>query len=199
MKGLSAKRAIITLVITALLTFLLSCAAGVVSSSTVDETRPCDAAVVLGAGAWDGGISNVYKQRLEHAAALYRGSMVKTIIVTGGTAAGNAHSDAYEAAAYLIGLGIPEEAILKEELSTVTEKNLAFSKTIMEREGLKDALIVSDPLHMCRAMSMADDLGMQAYASPTKTSAYQSLRTQIPFLAREVFYYAGWLIVSPFT
>ena len=54
------------------------------------------------------------------------------------------------------------------------------------------AIIVSDPLHMKRAMLLAEDAGIKAYSSPTPSTRYVSLRTKIPFLARETFYYIGY-------
>ena len=62
----------------------------------------------------------------------------------------------------------------------------------MEENGYKTAIIVSDPLHMKRAMMLTEDAGITAYSSPTPTTRYVSLRTKIPFLARETFYYIGY-------
>jgi uncharacterized SAM-binding protein YcdF (DUF218 family) len=55
-------------------------------------------------------------------------------------------------------------------------------------------LIVSDPLHMRRAMAMAEAEGFDAFPAPTPTTRYRSLGTQLPFLAREVwFIHLHWL------
>ncbi len=61
-----------------------------------------------------------------------------------------------------------------------------------QRQKADVAIIVSDSLHMKRAMLLAEDAGINAYSSPTPTSRYVSLRTKIPFLARETFYYIGY-------
>ena len=42
------------------------------------------------------------------------------------------------------------------------------------------------------AMLLAEDAGIKAYSSPTHTTRYVSLRTKIPFLLRETFYYIGY-------
>jgi uncharacterized SAM-binding protein YcdF (DUF218 family) len=55
-------------------------------------------------------------------------------------------------------------------------------------------LIVSDPLHMRRAMTMARDFGLNAYPSPTPTSRYISLSSRLDFLWGEVRYYAAYLV-----
>lgn len=65
----------------------------------------------------------------------------------------------------------------------------------MDDNSFTTAIIVSDPLHMKRAMLMAKDYGIDAYSSPTPTSMYRSIKTKLPFLAREEFFYIGYSIV----
>lgn len=158
----------------------------------VDESRNCDVGIVLGAATDDSGVSEVYKQRLNHAIDLYKDDNIKTIIVTGGKAEGNKHSDSFMAKEYLVEEGIPEENILLEEDSKITQQNLENSKKIMDENGYDTALIISDPLHMKRAMLLAKDAGIKAFSSPTKSSAYKSIGKKIQFLARETFFYIGY-------
>ena len=68
----------------------------------------------------------------------------------------------------------------------------------MDAHSMNTAIIVSDPLHMKRAMLMANDYGITAYSSPTPTSMYRSAKTQLPFLGREVFFYIGYSVVRLF-
>ena len=96
--------------------------------------------------------------------------------------------------------GVPTADILMEEQSTITQENLQYAAVAMAAEGLETALIVSDPLHMKRAMLLAKDHGILAYSSPTPSSRYIHLRTKLPFLARETFFYIGyklWRIFFP--
>jgi hypothetical protein len=51
---------------------------------------------------------------------------------------------------------------------------------------------------MKRAMLIAEDYGMNALSSPTTTSMYKSLKTKIPFLLREEFFYVGYCVVRMF-
>ncbi len=48
----------------------------------------------------------------------------------------------------------------------------------------------SDPLHLKRAATLAEDLGIQAVTSPTPTSRYRSMGPKLRFLAREIFFYS---------
>ena len=64
----------------------------------------------------------------------------------------------------------------------------------MDENELEQALIVSDPLHMKRAMWLADSIGMNAESSPTQTSRYESFGRKARFLLREVYSYGAYLL-----
>lgn len=162
------------------------------SYSTTDERCNADVAIILGAAVDSGGVSLVYQERINHGITLYQAGYVKALIVTGGTGDGNDKSDAYMAMQYAVSQGIPAADILTEDTSRITRENLENAKEIMDQKGYKTAILVSDPLHMKRAMLLAKDAGIVAYSSPTPTSRYISLKTKIPFLAREVFFYIGY-------
>ena len=68
----------------------------------------------------------------------------------------------------------------------------------MDDNCYNTAIIVSDPLHMKRAMLMADDNGIKAYSSPTPTSRYITVKSKFSFLAREEFFYIGYRVYRIF-
>ena len=160
--------------------------------SKKDQKCTADAAIILGAATYNGTMSPVYRERVNHGITLYKEGYVDKLIVTGGMGNGNDESDAETAKQYAISQGVPESDILTEETSTITQENLVNAKVIMEEKGYVTAILVSDPLHMRRSMLLAKDAGITAYSSPTPTSRYVSLKTQIPFIARETFYYIGY-------
>ncbi|MCD7777794.1 MAG: YdcF family protein [Clostridiales bacterium] len=190
------KRHILSAVLLAVLIYTAVNSLAIWNYSKTDETQTADCAVVLGAAASDSGVSQVFKERLNHAVWLYREGYVKKLIITGGYGEGNEFSDAYMGSLYAEVQGIPPEDIFIEETSTITEENLENAKIIMENNELTSALIVSDPLHMKRAMLMAKDMGITAFSSPTKTSAYKGTRVKLLFLARETFFYVGYKFSS---
>lgn len=162
------------------------------SFSTKDQKCIADVAIILGAATYDGEVSPVYQERINHGIILYQEGYVEKIIVTGGTGIGNTASDASIAKQYAVSQGIPESDILTEETSTITQENLANAKEVMDSHGYRTAILVSDPLHMRRSMLLAKDAGIDAYSSPTSTSKYVSFKSKLPFLAREVFFYVGY-------
>ena len=162
--------------------------------SLIDETHTADCAIIAGAAVTGDQPSPVFQERLNHAVSLYRDGYIKMLIVTGGYSANNALSDAAVARRYLLSQNVPEQAILVEDRSRVTRENLHYAKMIMTMNQLHNALIVSDPLHMKRIMSMAHDEGIEAWSSPTNTSRYRSFIARMNFLLRETFWYSVYRV-----
>ena len=189
------KRYFVIIILLLIIVYILCNAISIWNYAEVDETQEADVAVVLGATATDEQVSPVFRERINHGIWLYQNGYVKKMIITGGYGEGNTYSDAYIGSVYAKEQGVPEEDILIEEKSTITQENLENAKEIMDDNNYSSALIVSDPLHMKRAMLLAKDSGMNAYSSPTTTSMYQGMRSKLMFLSREVFFYVGYKIV----
>jgi len=189
---------IVAVLLIAVLAYLTVTTISIVSFSKKDETRRADAAIVLGASVYDNSPSPVFSERINHAVELYNDGYVDAIIMTGGVGKGNIRSEADIAREYAEQKGVPAESILIEENSSITKENLENAKKVMSEHGMDTALIVSDPLHMKRAVLYARDLGMTAYSSPTPTTRYRSWRTKLPFLMREEIFYAGYRLTRLF-
>ena len=181
-----------------ILFYLIFTAINIVNYGKIDEKAHSNVAVVLGAGTSNGEVSPVYRERINHGIWLYENDYVDYLILTGGIGEGNNVSDAYIAKQYAISKSVPEQAIFIEEKSTITEENLENAKAIMNENSFNTAIIVSDPLHMKRAMLIAGDYGIDACSSPTQTTMYRSFKTKFPFLVREEFFYIGYSIVRVF-
>lgn len=188
----------VIVIISVILIVVFATSISIVNYGKKDEKQSADVAIVLGAALSYNTVSPVYRERINHAINLYNEGYVKRVILTGGMGEGNIYSDAFIAMEYARSKGLPKEAILLEEKSTVTEENIIYSKEIMDKNDFKTAIIVSDPLHMKRAMKMAENCNLTAFSSPTPTTMYKTNKTQIPFAAREVLLYVGYSIISIF-
>ncbi|RSD28632.1 YdcF family protein [Mesobacillus subterraneus] len=157
-----------------------------------------DVAVVLGAAAWGDEPSPVLRERINHAIWLYENGYVDKIIFTGGKGKGGQWAESEVAREYAIKNNVHSENILMETKSRITEENLKYAYELAANNHFRTFTIVSDPLHMKRAIVMAKDTGMKAYASPTQTSVYKTWKSKIPFFLREVFFYVGYILSLPF-
>ena len=165
--------------------------------NTTSNAR-ADAAVVLGAAVWTDQVSPVFKERINHAINLYRVGQVHKLIFTGGQGNPGEPTESAAARDYALQSGVPASDILIEEKSHTTYENIIYAKQLADAHGIHNVLIVSDPLHMKRAMTMAEDAGLVAEASPTPSTRYQGLSSQMSLLAHETYYYTGYLLRRPF-
>jgi uncharacterized SAM-binding protein YcdF (DUF218 family) len=160
--------------------------------STVNQLKKADAAVVLGASAWHEKPSPVFRERINHGIWLYKNGYVQYLIFTGGKGKNAPVSEAAVARNYAIQNAVPPENIFIEEFSVVTFENLSYAKQIIRAHHFNDIIIVSDPMHMKRALTMAKDLNLRAYSSPTPTTRFISLKTKTDFLWYELVFYIGY-------
>lgn len=135
-----------------------------------DERRPADAILVLGAAQYDGKPSPVFEARLEHAVALWKEGVAPWFIVTGGKLPGDRTTEAAVARRYAVAHGVPESAIFGEDEAHNTLDSLAAAAVQMRDRDLRTVVLVSDPTHMLRTLRIAEDLGLEAWGSPTTTS-----------------------------
>jgi len=162
-----------------------------------DEAAPADAIIVLGAAAYDARPSPVLEERLRHGLDLYRRGMAGRLIFTGGYGGHGARfSEAQVGRRYALRHGVAAEAILIENVSRTTRQNLQQSARLMHSNGLRRAIIVSDPLHMARALRLAREAGIEALGSPTPTTRFRSFSTRWKFLLQEVYFFHRDLFVD---
>ena len=134
--------------------------------STVDEARPADVIVVLGAAEYRGRPSPVLEARLNHALFLYRLEMAPRILTTGGAGGDPTFTEGEVARAYLSKHGVPSEAIMVESEGESTVYSTAAAAEIMRRMSLKSCIVVSDGYHIYRVKKMLESQGMSVYGSP---------------------------------
>lgn len=151
-----------------------------------DDRRPVDAVVVLGAAQYDGEPSSILAARLRHAQALYDDGLAPRIVTVGGGRAGDAYTEAEAGRRYLIGRGVPPQAVVAIGEGTDTLGSLRAADARARQDGWDTALVVSDPWHSLRARTMARDSGLQAWTSPTRSGPVVRTReTQARYIVRE--------------
>lgn len=132
-----------------------------------DETQPADAAIVLGAAQYNGSPSNVLQERLDHAYFLYDTDVVDRIFVTGAGAEGDVTTEGLVGLEHLLGKGVPEADITVIPEGTNSWEQLSASAFQIELLELESVLLVSDEYHNYRLLDIADELGIEAFVSPS--------------------------------
>ena len=159
-----------------------------------DDTRPSEAIVVLGAAQFNGRPSAVFRARLDHAADLYHERVAPLIVVTGGKQVGDQFTEATSGANYLHGKGVPDSAILRETTSRTSWESLAAAARVLDNRSAKKVVLVSDPFHALRIRSIANELGLDAVTSPTRSSPISGFDEWRRFLSEALRVAAGRIV-----
>lgn len=144
--------------------------AAVLIFSSMDQARPAESIVVLGAAQYDGKPSPVLKARLDHGIDLWNRRMGKLLVLTGGRGPGDTTSEAAVGRVYAQKRGIPDSVILMEDRGRTTRESMLAVADTLGKRGMKTAILVSDPFHMLRLWVMGRRFGLTPFTSPTRTS-----------------------------
>jgi len=178
-----------------LVLWLLGVALYIVWVGDRDQAAPADAIIVLGAAAYDAKPSPVFEERIRHGLDLYQRGYAPTLIFTGGFGGNGARfAESQVARRYALRHDVPADAILIETVSRTTRQNLIQARALMRAHGLHRAIVVSDPLHMARALRLCRELQIDALASSTPSTRFRSFQTRWRFLVQEVYFFHRDLI-----
>ena len=166
------------------------------AQSTRDEARAADVIVVMGAAEYRGKPSPVLKARLDHGLALYERKLAPRIVTTGGAGGDPVFTEGTVGRNYLIGRGVPGEAIILEDEGATTVHSTVAVAEIMSRMGLKSCILVSDGYHIFRAKKMLEARGMRVYGSPRAIKPETGWRDWWLY-ARQAVGYALWQLGVP--
>ncbi|MGH8054836.1 MAG: YdcF family protein [Stenotrophomonas sp.] len=180
-----------------LLLWLLGVAAWIIWVGDRDQAAPADAIIVLGAAAYDAKPSPVFEERIRHGLDLYRQGYAPKLIFTGGFGGSRARfSESQVARRYALKQKVPAADILIETKSRTTRQNLVEAKQVMAKHDLHRVIVVSDPLHMARALRLSKELDIDALASSTPSTRFRSFHTSWRFLLQEVYFFHRDLFVK---
>lgn len=154
----------------AIFTFWAVSMVAVLIFSSIDQARPAQSIVVLGAAQYDGRPSPVLRARLDHGIELWNRGMGKILVLTGGRGAGDTTSEADVGRSYARKRGVPDTVIILENSGRTTRESMLGVAQLLQQRGLKTAILVSDPFHMLRLWIIGNRFGLTTYTSPTRTS-----------------------------
>jgi vancomycin permeability regulator SanA len=185
-------RRVISFILLLIIVIPLYVAGNIWYSARNAEPIKSDLILVMGAAQFDGRPSDILKQRLEQALSTYKLGLAPVIYTVGAGAPGDRTTEAAASRNWLIQNGVAKNKILavskgRDTLSS-TESYVAEAK----KRGYVSVVIVTDPYHCYRAMSMAKDLGFLASCSPVKSGAASVENSGLKYLSRETGAYLAY-------
>jgi vancomycin permeability regulator SanA len=161
-----------------------------------DERPKSDAIIVLGAAQYNGVPSPTLKWRLQHALDLYRHGVAPRIVTVGGKQPNDNFTEADSGRRWLIAKGgVPAANVISVPVGRDTLQSMKAVGARFKQLGLHSGVIVTDPPHGLRAKRMAEDSGIKAAASPTRSGpSVQTRDTQFHYIVRETGGYLSYVL-----
>jgi uncharacterized SAM-binding protein YcdF (DUF218 family) len=156
-------------------------------------TRNADVIVVLGAAQLDGRPGEVLQARLDEAKRIFDLGLAPRIITVGAGAPGDRTTEAASGKYWLSTHGIKSKNITALEVGRDTWVSTENYVKFMKLKKMKDVIIVTDPFHCRRAMTMANDLGVVATCSPVQTGPNSLDNSGKRYLIRETGAYLSYV------
>ena len=156
-----------------------------------DQAAPSDAIAVFGAAEYDGRPSPVYRARLDHGLALYKRGIAPLIITLGGNG-GDQYNEGAVGREYLVGMGVPEEAIIAETQSRNTEDSARRVAVIARANSLRRLVIVSDGTHLFRIHAICAAEGLDVLTSPRPRVTVEGGSQDAERIEHEIISYTLW-------
>lgn len=163
-----------------------------------DERPRSDAIIVLGAAQYNGVPSPTLKWRLQHALELYRGGVAPAIVTVGGKAPGDNYTEAGAGRGWLITKGgVPASRVFEVPVGRDTLESMKAVGKEFDRHHWSSGVIVTDPWHGLRSKKLAEDSGIKAAASPTRSGpSVQTRDTQFHYIVRETGGYLSYVLLG---
>jgi uncharacterized SAM-binding protein YcdF (DUF218 family) len=158
--------------------------------------RNGDVIVVLGAAQLDGRPGLVLEARLIEAKRIYDLGLANKIITVGGGAPGDRTTEAAAGRVWLMQHGVKYANIKALEKGRDTLNSTKLYAAEMRDRKLKNVIIVTDPFHCLRSMTMANDRGLIATCSPVQSGPNALKKSGFKYLVREAGAYLAYLTLG---
>ena len=158
--------------------------------------RSADVIVVLGAAQLDGRPGDALEARLIEAKRIFDLGLAPSIITVGAGAPGDRTTEAASGKAWLRAQGVPAKKVTAIEEGRDTLVSTKAYAAIMKKRMVSDVIIVTDPFHCQRAMTMANDQGVVSTCSPVQTGPNIISQSGYKYLVREAGAYLVYISVG---
>jgi uncharacterized SAM-binding protein YcdF (DUF218 family) len=159
-------------------------------------TRNGDVIVVLGAAQLNGRPGDVLQARLDEAKRIYKLGLAPHIITVGAGAPGDRTTEAASGKYWLSTNGVMSRNITSLEVGRDTWVSTQNYVKFMKIKDWENVIIVTDPFHCRRSMTMANDLGVIATCSPVQTGPSALSNAGQRYLVREAGAYLSYVTLG---
>jgi uncharacterized SAM-binding protein YcdF (DUF218 family) len=158
--------------------------------------RNADVIVVLGTAQLNGRPGEALEARLIEAKRIFDLGYAPSIITVGAGAPGDRTTEAASGKYWLRTHGISARKITAIEEGRDTLVSTKAYTQLMKKRYVSDVIIVTDPFHCARSITMAKDQGVLATCSPVQTGPNTLENSGYKYLIREAGAYLAYITVG---
>jgi len=142
-------------------------------NSELDAVPAQSVALVFGAGYWpNGALSDILRDRLDSAIALYRAGSVQKLLFSGDNRVVD-YNEPAKMLEYALSQGVPREAIVLDYAGRRTYDTCYRARSIFQ---IQDAVLVTQRYHLPRALQTCRALGLNAVGYTADRMPYVHIR-----------------------
>ena len=158
--------------------------------------RQADVIVVLGAAQLDGKPGEALEGRLVEAKRIYQLKYAPVIITVGAGAPGDRTTEAASGKYWLRTNGVSARNVIAVPVGRDTLTSTKAYAEVMKKRYVSDVIIVTDPFHCARAVTMANDQGILGTCSPVQSGPNTLDNSGYRYLIREAAAYLAYITVG---
>jgi vancomycin permeability regulator SanA len=165
-------------------------------SANNETIRKADAIVLMGAAQLDGKPGQVLEARLKEVLRIYEKDFADQVFTLGEGAPGDRFTEAGTSREWLARNGLGWKSVTAIKIGRDSYTSIEALAKNIDKDKYKSIIIVTDPYHCFRSVTMAKDFGFDATCSPVRTGIASLDKAGFRYLLRETGAYLAYITLG---
>ena len=161
-----------------------------------ETIRKADAIVVMGAAQLDGKPGEVLQARLKEVKRIFDKDFADQVFTLGAGAPGDRFTEAGTSREWLARNGLGWKSITAIKIGRDSFTSIEALANNVDKDRYNEIIIVTDPYHCLRSITMAKDFGFDASCSPARTGIASLDNAGFRYLLRETGAYLAYITLG---
>lgn len=165
-------------------------------SANNETIRKADAIVLMGAAQLDGKPGQVLEARLKEVLRIYEKDFADQVFTLGEGAPGDRFTEAGTSREWLARNGLGWKSVTAIKIGRDSYTSIEALAKNIDKDKYKSIIIVTDPYHCFRSITIARDFGFDATCSPVRTGIASLDKAGFRYLLRETGAYLAYITLG---
>lgn len=165
-------------------------------SANNETIRKADAIVLMGAAQLDGKPGQVLEARLKEVLRIYEKDFADQVFTLGEGAPGDRFTEAGTSREWLARNGLGWKSVTAIKIGRDSYTSIEALAKNIDKDKYNSIIIVTDPYHCFRSVTIARDFGFDATCSPVRTGIASLDKAGFRYLLRETGAYLAYITLG---